>query len=36
MDQEYLKELFEGFAPVEVKKMFGALGVFHRNLTLPV
>ena len=34
MDQEYLKELFEGFAPVEVKKMFGALGVFHRNLNI--
>ena len=34
MDEEYLKELFEGFAPVQVKKMFGALGIFYHNLNI--
>jgi DNA transformation protein len=32
MDADYLKDLFEPFAPVNPRRMFGGLGVFHDGL----
>lgn len=29
---EYLKEIFEGFGPIEAKRMFGGYGVYHDGL----
>ncbi len=36
MDAEWLQELFSGFAPVRVKRMFGGQGIFYRNLNFGV
>jgi len=36
MDEDYLKELFEPFANVQVKRMFGGQGIFHEKLCLAV
>jgi DNA transformation protein len=29
---EYLKEIFEWFGPVSVRRMFGAYGIYHNDL----
>jgi len=32
MDREFLEELFAPFAPIEIKPMFGELGISYRGL----
>ena len=29
---DYLNEVFEGFGPIRIRRMFGGHGVYHRNL----
>lgn len=36
MDAEFLKELFEPFGEVAPRKMFGGIGVFHRDLNFAI
>ncbi len=34
MDTEFLKDLFEPFGPVNPRRMFGGLGVFHEGVMI--
>lgn len=34
MDPEFLKDLFEPFGPVNPRRMFGGLGVFHDGVMI--
>ena len=36
MDKEFLMELFEPFAVVAVRRMFGGTGIFHQGLNFAV
>ena len=36
MDDERIKELFEGLGPVTIRKMFGGKGVYHNGLIIGV
>ena len=34
MDPDYLKDLFEPFGPVNPRRMFGGLGIFHDGVMI--
>lgn len=36
MDEEALRDLFDGFGPIRIRRMFGGRGIYHNDLIIGI